>query len=74
MTAPSPAKAAYEAYAESTGGRTFDGRPMPTWNELPDRIRIAWGAAADAARAFVEPMPDTVPRPIDVDAVFCGAV
>lgn len=73
MTAPSPAKSAYEAYARSTGGKTFDGRPMPTWNELPQRIRDAWAAGAEAARAF-DRLPDTVPRPVDVDELFCGAV
>lgn len=41
----------YEAYAVSTGGKTFDGRDMPKWNELPERIRAAWEAAADAIRA-----------------------
>lgn len=25
------AKVAYEAYARSTGGKTFDGRDMPAW-------------------------------------------
>lgn len=42
----------YEAYAESTGGKTFDGRDMPTWQEILDRERDtpkvtkAWEAAA----------------------------
>lgn len=36
----------YEAYAESTGGKTFDGRDMPRWDELPQRIVAAWEAAA----------------------------
>jgi hypothetical protein len=37
---------AYLAYAKSTGGKTFDGRDMPTWDALPERIREAWRAAA----------------------------
>lgn len=24
----------YEAYGNSTGGKTFDGRDMPTWEEI----------------------------------------
>lgn len=40
----------YEAYAAFTGGKTFDGREMPTWDQLPDRIKGAWEAAADAIR------------------------
>jgi hypothetical protein len=42
-------RAAYEGYAAYTGGKTFDGRDMPTWQELPPRIRNAWGAAIVAA-------------------------
>ncbi len=38
----------YQAYAESTGGKTFDGRDMPSWEELPGRIQAAWDAAAKA--------------------------
>lgn len=47
-------EAGYAAYALSTGGKTYDGRLMPLWSELPDRIRDAWAAAALAiARAAV---------------------
>lgn len=35
----------YEAYAAFTGGKTFDGRDMPKWDDLPDRIKGAWYAA-----------------------------
>lgn len=40
----------YEAYAQSTGGKTFDGRDMPTWDALPERIQKAWNDAASAIR------------------------
>lgn len=36
----------YEAYAESTGGLTWDLRPMPKWEEITEKIRKAWNAAA----------------------------
>lgn len=39
----------YEAYAQSTGGKTFDGRDMPTWEQLPERIQRAWIDATQAA-------------------------
>jgi hypothetical protein len=45
----SQAKRAYEGYAASTGGLTFDGRPMPKWDDLPARIQEAWRAALVAA-------------------------
>lgn len=38
----------YEAYAFSTGGKTWDGRNMPKWEDLPSHIRIAWDDAAEA--------------------------
>jgi hypothetical protein len=38
----------YEAYALSTGGKTFDGRLMPKWHELPEGIQRAWNDAANA--------------------------
>ena len=43
------AKRVYEGYATSTGGKTFDGRQMPAWEELPDRIQETWRAAIAAA-------------------------
>lgn len=42
---------AYEAYADSTGGKTFDGRDMPKWEQLPERIQLAWSAATRAVMA-----------------------
>lgn len=41
-------RVAYQAYAASTGGKTYDGRDMPTWEGLTPRIREAWSAAAGA--------------------------
>ncbi|MFJ9243816.1 hypothetical protein [Streptomyces sp. NPDC101776] len=42
------AETAYTAYGESTGLRTHDGGPMPDWDELTDRTRLAWTQAAGA--------------------------
>ena len=42
------AKIAYEAYGESTGWRNYQGLPMPAWDDLPEPIRRAWDAAAQA--------------------------
>lgn len=42
------ARLAYEGYAASTSGKTFDGRDMPAWASLGDRIQKAWVAAAEA--------------------------
>lgn len=45
------ARAAYDAYAMHTGGRTFDGNAMAAWGDLPERIRAAWVAAVRAGSA-----------------------
>lgn len=42
-------RTAYAAYGTTTGGRTHDGRPMPTWDDLGDLIRAAWISAALAS-------------------------
>jgi hypothetical protein len=45
-------KRAYERYAYFTGGKTFDGRDMPTWTGLTQKIRDAWCGAAWAVVQF----------------------
>lgn len=46
---------AYAAYAESTGGKTFDDRDMPAWEDLGERIQRAWRAAAAAVVKAYDP-------------------
>jgi hypothetical protein len=46
--APEPAQLAYERYAAATNGKTFDGRDMPKWEALGERIQNAWRAAIGA--------------------------
>jgi len=40
------AKHAYERYGATTDNLNFLGQPMPTWEELPALIQLAWVAAA----------------------------
>lgn len=42
------ARIAYEAYGKSTGGKNFQGDPMPAWDDLPQPIQDAWDAAVGA--------------------------
>jgi hypothetical protein len=42
------ARAGYEAYGDWTEWRTWDGRDMPRWTDLPTRTQMAWVAAAGA--------------------------
>lgn len=48
------AEAGYRGYAAATGGKTFDGRDMPGWSDLPERTTSAWTAAVGAIRARYE--------------------
>lgn len=52
MTDIELAQTAYEAYAAHTGGKTYDGRDMPAWDDLR-AIQHAWEAAARAVRMAV---------------------
>lgn len=36
------AKQGYNAYGKTTEWKNYAGLPMPTWDELPERIRAAW--------------------------------
>ncbi len=49
---------AYEAYAANTGGKTFDGRKMPAWSDLPSHTVNAWRAAVAAVGEAYFPPKD----------------
>tara|TARA_Y100000310_G_scaffold127207_1_gene126250 strand:- start:865 stop:1392 length:528 start_codon:yes stop_codon:yes gene_type:complete len=40
---------AFEAYNESKGGKTWDGKPIPPWSEVGGEVQAGWAAAANAA-------------------------
>ncbi|MFE3853450.1 hypothetical protein ACFXPN_20220 [Streptomyces griseorubiginosus] len=42
------AELAYATYGKSTGGRNYQGLPMPDWDELTAAIQLAWIEAAGA--------------------------
>lgn len=44
---------AYDAYCGKVGGTTYDGKPLPTWDELGERQRVGWEAAAEASHDTV---------------------
>lgn len=41
---------AFEAYNAAVGGLTWDGKPIPGWDQITDKIRAAWNTAARAAK------------------------
>ena len=40
-------RAAYARYSKAVGGKTFDGRPMPAWDELGEKQKKGWMAAGE---------------------------
>lgn len=44
----SDGQCAFEAYSEHQSGLTHDGRSIPAWEELTEKIQCAWDAAAMA--------------------------
>ncbi len=47
---------AYDGYRASSDGKSLvSGAELPAWPDLPEPIREAWAAAADAVVAFCEP-------------------
>jgi hypothetical protein len=38
---------AFGAYCFTVGGLTHDGKPIPEWEELTDKVRLAWVRAAN---------------------------
>ena len=49
------AKVMYAAYSEQAGGKTFDGKPLPTYEELGTDRQSCWKAAAEAAIQTIAP-------------------
>jgi len=43
------ARAGYEGYGGWLDWKTYDGRDMPQWDDLPVRIQMAWVAGIAAA-------------------------
>ncbi|MBH2008089.1 MAG: hypothetical protein I8H71_00410 [Xanthomonadaceae bacterium] len=42
------AQRAWAAYSRQAGGKTFDGKPLPTWVELGEERQLCWLAAVEA--------------------------
>jgi len=48
------AKLMWDAYAIQAGGKTFDGKPLPTWDELGEDRQSCWIAAASVTADQIE--------------------
>lgn len=47
------ARTAYKAYGATTDFKNYQGLPMPEFDDLPEKIRQAWIAAAGAVAVAV---------------------
>ena len=54
MTNQKLAKAMWDAYAIQANNKTFDGKPLPTWDELGGERQSCWVAAASATADRIE--------------------
>lgn len=54
MTDTHIAKLMWDAYAVQAGGITFDGKPLPTWDELGEDRQSCWVAAASVTASRIE--------------------
>lgn len=48
------ARLLWEAYSKKAGGKTYDGKPLPTWDDLGEDRQICWIAAAAAAKSALQ--------------------
>ena len=48
------AKRMWVAYSIRAGGKTFDGKPLPSWDELGEDRQACWVAAAKVPYARIE--------------------
>lgn len=46
-----PGQVAFEAYAKAVRMKTFDGKPIPKWNDLSGSVQNGWAEAEKASRA-----------------------
>ena len=44
---------AFEAYCKSVDNKSYDNKPIPKWEDLPEHIKQAWEDAAKAVEMEV---------------------
>ena len=78
MNNKAPGQTSFEAYNEAGAnpGKTYDGKPVPTWENLSDDVRAKWAAAEKAAeRVRMEQFPPVAHLAVDTtEAAFHRAL
>ncbi len=49
MSAADLARVMFDAYGAHCNWKAWDGRPMPSWDDITEHVRSHWEAAAQAA-------------------------
>jgi hypothetical protein len=66
MTDTHIAKLMWGAYATQAGGKTFDGKPLPSWEELGEERQSCWVAAASVTAIRIEKLEAALHRIADL--------
>lgn len=45
----------FDAYSKAANGLTYDGKPIPKWNDLGEKVKECWLAAAHAVGTKADP-------------------
>lgn len=62
-------RVAYEAYSDSAAGKSLVTKdPLPPYDELPDEIKAAWKAGADAVREACQQEVQTGSPQVEIPA------
>jgi hypothetical protein len=48
------AKTAFKAYNVQAGGKTWDGKPIPDWENVGEKVQANWVAAINAVIPIIK--------------------
>jgi hypothetical protein len=51
------ARVMWDAYAKKAGGKSYDGKPLPAWDDLGEDRQLCWVEAARAAKLAIQNEP-----------------
>ena len=67
-------KEMWDAYAKQAGGVTFDGKPLPTWDELGEERQACWKAAAATLLHVLKQLDNDIESAITADDEYCKTI
>ena len=67
-------KEMWDAYAKQEGGVTFDGKPLPTWDELGEERQACWKAAAATLLSVLKQLDNDIESAIMSDDEYCKTI